>query len=91
VQQAVHGRARQQRIAEELMELVGVAVRGDDGRATFVSEPDDLVEVDRLVAFEWSESEVVDDEQVHLGESHEPLVVRVVGAARLHLLQHILG
>jgi hypothetical protein len=40
VEQTVHGRAREQRIAEELMKLVGVSVRRDDGRATFVSESD---------------------------------------------------
>jgi hypothetical protein len=41
VQQAVHGRARQQGVAEEPVQLVRVAVAGDDGGASFVPEPDD--------------------------------------------------
>ena len=83
VQQAIHGGAGQQWIAKELVEFVGVAVRRDDGRATFVSESDDLVEIDRFFSLEWTQPEVVDDEQVYFCQSREALVMRVVCAARL--------
>jgi len=40
VQQPVHGRAREEGIAEELVQLVGVPVGCDHGRAVLVPKPD---------------------------------------------------
>ena len=42
VQEPIHGGAGEQRVAEELVQLVGVAVGGDDGRGPLVTQPYEL-------------------------------------------------
>ena len=62
--EAVHGGAREKRITEESREFIDGAVAGEDDGAALVSQTDDLVEVEWLVALQRPKSEVVDDEYV---------------------------
>lgn len=64
VEQSVHGCAREQGVTEEVTELAVAPVRGDHSRASLVADTDDLVEVHGLVALQWTQSEVINDEQV---------------------------
>ena len=89
VKQAVHRGACEQRVTEELRELVDGAVRRDQRRAALIALPNDLVEVERLVARERPEPEVVDDEQVGRSEAEHPPVVTAVRASGAELLQHV--
>ena len=59
VQQAVHGSARQERIAEERVPLLHIPVGSDDRRAPFVAQPDDFIEVAGLIVLEGMEAKVI--------------------------------
>lgn len=50
VKQAIQGGAGQQEVSEERRPLFEGTVGGNDRRAVLVALPDDLVEVDRLIA-----------------------------------------
>ena len=86
MQEPVHGCAGKQRVAEERVPLLDGAVGGDDHGAALVAPPDDLVEVEGLVAGERPQAEVVEDEEVGAREAPDLLLVALIGprCAQLH-------
>jgi hypothetical protein len=83
VEQPVHRRTREERVAEHRRPLLDGAVRGDGRRPVLVPAPHDLIEVRRLVLREAAESQVVYDEHVRRREAEQALLVAPVsGAAR---------
>lgn len=91
IQQAVHGRAGEEGVAEEGVPLLNGPVAGDDGRPALVATSDDLVEVVGLVVAEGAESEVVEDEEVGTGEAEEASVVALVGPGGAEFVEHLVG
>jgi hypothetical protein len=81
VEQAVHGGTCKERVAEEDGELFDVMIGRHDRCGAVVARTDDLVEVDGLVFAERLGADVVDDEQVDVGEAGQ-LAAIVTGAAR---------
>src|SRR5690606_10237713 len=70
-QKAVQGRAREERVAEQLGELVHRAIRRHDSGRALIAVADDLVQVERLVTRERPEPEVVDDQEVGAAQTGE--------------------
>lgn len=85
VAESVDGRAGEQGVAEDGGPLRGGAVGGDDGGAALVAESDELVEVGGLVCAQGHEAEVVDDEEIEVGEGGELSLVAAVSAGGAEL------
>ena len=91
VEQAIHGGAGEERVAEESVQLVDGAVGGQQGGGVLVALADDLVEVDGFVAREGAQAEVVEDEKVGGGEAEHAALVAAVCAGGAELLEQVLG
>ena len=71
VKESIHGGAGEQVVPEERWPFVNVAIGGDDDRAWLVPLTDHVVEVERLVVPERSQTQVVEDKEVGLGVPEE--------------------
>ena len=91
VEESVHRGSGEERVGEESGEFVDVAVGGDDEGALLVALADDLVEVEGLLTDEGTEAEVIDHEDVDLGESGETALVGAVASPCAKLTKQLLG
>ena len=79
VQQAIENGGGHHRVAEDRAPLPDGAVRGDQHAAALVSAGDELEEQVRRIRVERQVAELVDDQQLRLGEEGEPFLEPGVG------------
>lgn len=91
MEQPVHGCGGKEGVREDSRELIDVAIRRDDEGATLVALADDLVEVERLLATERSQPEIVDHENVNLREALQAPLVGAIATTCTELTEELLG
>src|SRR5438094_6217406 len=91
VGQAIEGRRREQRLAEELRPLRAIAITGQQDRAAFIPVVDDVVESLGTRGAQRFEPEVVEDEQVRPRVAREPGVTGAVGTTAGEVGEHLVG
>ena len=85
----VEGGCAQQLVVEGVVPLREVQIAGDDRRFSLVALCDDVVEVFVLPGAHGLEAEVVDDEQIRLGQRRQFALVRAYGPCRGELAQEL--
>ena len=86
---SVEGGCAQQFVVEGVVSLREVEVAGDDRRFSLVALCDDVVEVLVLPGAHGLEAEVIDDEQIRLGQSRQFALVGAHGPCRGELPQEL--
>ncbi|HWN68895.1 MAG TPA: integrase core domain-containing protein, partial [Haliangium sp.] len=89
VEQAIHGGAGQQWIAEDRGQFLESAVGRDQDGAALVAEPDDVVEIQRLLGCELAKAEIVQDQQRRAREPEQLAIVTAVATGGSELLEHV--
>jgi len=87
VHDPVEGGRAQQFVVEGVVPLREVQIAGDDRRFSLVALCDDVVEIFVLTWAHGLETEVVDDEQIRLGQRRQFALVSVHGPIRGELAQ----
>ena len=83
----VEGSRVQQLVVEGVVPLRVIQIAGDDCRPPIVAIRDDVMEVFVLSGAHGLEAEVVDDEQIRLGQRRQLALVSVHGPIRGELAQ----
>src|SRR5439155_20122678 len=91
VGQAIEGRRREQRLAEELRPLRAIAITGQQDRAALIPFVDDVVQILGAGGAQRFEPEVVEDEQVRPRVAREPGVTGAVGTTAGEVGEHLVG
>ena len=85
----VEGGRAQQLVVEGVVPFRGVQIAGDDRRSPLVAIRDDVMEVLVLSGSHGLEAEVVDDEQIRLGQRRQFALVSAHGSCRGELAQEL--
>jgi hypothetical protein len=91
VEQPVHGGAGEEWIGEQASELVDVAVSGDHEGTLLVPLTNDFVQVERFRSDKGAQPEIVDREDVDLGEAGEASFVGSIAPSSPKLAEELLG
>ena len=69
VKQSVHSGAGEQRVGKQPSQFIDIAIAGNDQRTPLIALANDFVQVEGLVTGERSQAEVIQHQDVELGEA----------------------